>query len=49
MRTKHRSRLKVESDLRAFCHKLMNCALAMISDQKVALGSKKVGDPCSKQ
>ena len=34
------------------CHKkpqeLMSCALAMVSNQKVVLGPKKVGDPGSK-
>ena len=25
----------------------MNCALAMVSNEKVALGPKKVDDPCA--
>ena len=37
---------------RFVCHKLpqdlMKCALAMVSNEKVALGPKKVGDPWSR-
>ena len=51
MKTKYKSRLNVDADewdsLSQIPQDLMKCAIAMVSNQKAALGPKKRDDLCS--